>query len=123
MYPRINQLIDELHHRRISTYLVTNAQFPERIQQLRPVTQLYVSIDAPTRDSLKAVDRPLFSDFWDRFLDSLRYAKEECACVCIFCCLYVCSNLSLSLSLSLSYLYPTSQYPPGRVHLFLSILS
>ena len=61
MYPRINEFIDELHGRGISSFLVTNAQFPDRIEQLHPVTQLYVSVDAPTKESLKAVDRPLFS--------------------------------------------------------------
>jgi tRNA wybutosine-synthesizing protein 1 len=40
--------------------MVTNAQFPEAIASLIPVTQLYVSIDAATKESLKAVDRPLF---------------------------------------------------------------
>ncbi|KAL2892544.1 S-adenosyl-L-methionine-dependent tRNA 4-demethylwyosine synthase [Bienertia sinuspersici] len=39
MYPEINTLIDELHGRRISTFLVTNAQFPEKIKVLRPITQ------------------------------------------------------------------------------------
>lgn len=47
---------------------VTNAQFPECITALEPVTQLYVSIDAATPSSLRAIDRPLFADFWERFL-------------------------------------------------------
>lgn len=40
MYPEINTLVDELHRRRISTFLVTNAQFPEKIKMLKPVTQV-----------------------------------------------------------------------------------
>ena len=72
MYPRINDLLRQLHDRQISSFMVTNAQFPDRIRQLDPVTQLYVSVDASTRDSLKAIDRPLFRDFWERFLGSLR---------------------------------------------------
>lgn len=40
MYPEINTLIDELHQRRISTFLVTNAQFPDRIKMLKPITQV-----------------------------------------------------------------------------------
>lgn len=32
--------------------------------------QLYVSVDAATKESLKAVDRPLFGDFWERFIVS-----------------------------------------------------
>jgi tRNA wybutosine-synthesizing protein 1 len=30
-----------------------------------------VSVDAATKESLKKVDRPLFADFWERFLGSL----------------------------------------------------
>lgn len=77
MYPRINEMLRELHNRGISSYLVTNAQFPEHIKQLDPVTQLYVSVDASTRDSLKAIDRPLFKDFWERFLSCLKEMKEK----------------------------------------------
>ncbi|GAB2267342.1 S-adenosyl-L-methionine-dependent tRNA 4-demethylwyosine synthase [Dionaea muscipula] len=77
MYPEINILVDELHRRRISTFLVTNAQFPEKIRALKHVTQLYVSVDAATKESLKAIDRPLFGDYWERFLESLRALKEK----------------------------------------------
>lgn len=77
MYPEINSLVDELHSRRISTFLVTNAQFPEKIKLLKPVTQLYVSVDAATKDALKAIDRPLFGDFWERFIDSLTALNEK----------------------------------------------
>jgi len=76
-YPRINELVDELHKRNISTFLVTNAQFPECIDKLSPVTQLYVSIDAATPESLKAVDRPLFSDYWERFISSLKALRDK----------------------------------------------
>ncbi|KAH7567275.1 hypothetical protein JRO89_XS07G0042500 [Xanthoceras sorbifolium] len=77
MYPEINTLVDELHRRRISTFLVTNAQFPDKIKLLKPVTQLYVSVDAATKESLKAIDRPLFGDFWERFIDSLKALREK----------------------------------------------
>ncbi|KAK3606568.1 hypothetical protein CHS0354_041537 [Potamilus streckersoni] len=60
MYPEINKFIDLLHEKGISTFLVTNAQFPDAIKNLNPVTQLYVSVDASTKDSLKKIDRPLF---------------------------------------------------------------
>ncbi|XP_050002226.1 S-adenosyl-L-methionine-dependent tRNA 4-demethylwyosine synthase TYW1 isoform X2 [Alexandromys fortis] len=72
MYPEINRLLKLLHQQGISSFLVTNAQFPEEIRNLTPVTQLYVSVDASTKDSLKKIDRPLFKDFWQRFLDSLK---------------------------------------------------
>ncbi|XP_062241579.1 S-adenosyl-L-methionine-dependent tRNA 4-demethylwyosine synthase TYW1 [Platichthys flesus] len=77
MYPEINTFIRLLHSQHISSFLVTNAQFPEEIRSLVPVTQLYVSVDASTRDSLKKIDRPLFKDFWPRFLDSLKALGEK----------------------------------------------
>ncbi|XP_065664242.1 S-adenosyl-L-methionine-dependent tRNA 4-demethylwyosine synthase TYW1 isoform X2 [Hydra vulgaris] len=77
MYPEINKLINLLHGKKISTFLVTNAQFPDAIKQLKPVTQLYVSVDAATKESLKRIDRPLFRDYWQRFLDSLSALSEK----------------------------------------------
>ncbi|XP_075761218.1 S-adenosyl-L-methionine-dependent tRNA 4-demethylwyosine synthase TYW1 [Pelodiscus sinensis] len=78
MYPEINTFIKLLHRHKISSFLVTNAQFPVEIRNLEPVTQLYVSVDASTKESLKKIDRPLFKDFWQRFLDSLKaLAKKQ----------------------------------------------
>ena len=44
---------------------------------MSPVTQLYVSVDASTKSSLKRIDRPLFKDFWERFIDSLKALSEK----------------------------------------------
>jgi tRNA wybutosine-synthesizing protein 1 len=68
MYPFINEYIRLLHQKRISTFLVTNAQFPEPMKTIPPVTQLYLSIDAGDKVALKEVDRPLHKDFWERML-------------------------------------------------------
>jgi len=68
LYPEINKYLDLLHSKGISSFMVTNAQFPDRIAQLKPVTQLYISVDAATPEQLKIVDRPLFPDYWERFL-------------------------------------------------------
>ncbi|KOO32999.1 tRNA wybutosine-synthesizing protein 1-like protein [Chrysochromulina tobinii] len=57
--------------------MVTNAQFPEQMETLRPCTQLYISVDAPTATELKAVDRPLFADFWERFLKCVDLLREK----------------------------------------------
>ncbi|NXT35051.1 TYW1 synthase, partial [Pelecanoides urinatrix] len=77
MYPEINRFVKLLHQHSISSFLVTNAQFPDEIRNLEPVTQLYVSVDASTKESLKKIDRPLFKDFWQRFLDSLKALSEK----------------------------------------------
>ncbi|KAI9627379.1 hypothetical protein KEM48_009866 [Puccinia striiformis f. sp. tritici PST-130] len=57
MFPHIKKYISLLTEKRISTFLVTNAQFPESLKDLPPVTQLYLSIDAGTKESLKTVFR------------------------------------------------------------------
>ena len=59
IYPEINEFVRLLHSRSISSFMVTNAQFPDKIENLVPVTQLYVSIDAATEESLKKIVRPL----------------------------------------------------------------
>lgn len=79
-YPHINQFVGMLHEKDISSFLVCNAQHPENLAQLAKVTQLYVSIDAPTKTDLKKVDRPLNGDFWERLmlcLDILRTTQSH----------------------------------------------
>lgn len=67
-YPHINALLAMLHREHISSFLVCNAQHPDQLATLGPVTQLYVSIDASDKETLRKIDRPLHRDFWDRFL-------------------------------------------------------
>ncbi|KAG5437485.1 hypothetical protein PCANB_000913 [Pneumocystis canis] len=76
-YPHINELIKMLHNRKISTFLVTNAQHPEALENIEQVTQLYLSIDASTKESLKKIDRPLFKDFWERFISCLKILSRK----------------------------------------------
>ncbi|KAI6247671.1 S-adenosyl-L-methionine-dependent tRNA 4-demethylwyosine synthase [Erysiphe necator] len=79
-YPHINEFTALLHADHISTFLVCNAQHPDQLASLKPVTQLYVSIDASNRESLRKIDRPLHRDFWERFnrcLDILRHRRFE----------------------------------------------
>ncbi|KAL9022456.1 MAG: hypothetical protein Q9185_000363 [Variospora sp. 1 TL-2023] len=76
-YPHINEFLGLLHAERISSFLVCNAQHPEQLQTLDHVTQLYVSIDASNKESLRKIDRPLHRDFWERFLSCLDILKEK----------------------------------------------
>ena len=76
-YPHINEFLELLHKERISSFLVCNAQHPEQLANLKKVTQLYVSIDASNKESLRKVDRPLHRDFWERFLQCLDILKTK----------------------------------------------
>ena len=55
-------------------------------RNLVPVTQLYVSVDASTKESLKRIDRPLFRDFWPRFISSLEALAEKVSIYTIIAC-------------------------------------
>lgn len=76
-YPKINELIDMFHEKKISTFLVTNSQHDEEIKNLKEITQLYVSVDGPNKEILKIVDKPLNLDFWERFNNSIKYLSEK----------------------------------------------
>lgn len=76
-YPHINEFLEMLHGERISSFLVCNAQHPDQLAALKHVTQLYVSIDASNKDSLRKIDRPLHRDFWERFQRCLDILREK----------------------------------------------
>lgn len=82
-YPKLNELIDKFHKRRISTFLVTNGQFPEDIEKVKYVTQFYLSVDAPNQVILKKVDVPLFKDYYERLLKSLDIMAKKKFRTCI----------------------------------------
>ncbi|MGM5480401.1 MAG: 4-demethylwyosine synthase TYW1 [Nanobdellota archaeon] len=75
-YPHLNELIKEFDKRHISTFLVTNGQYPSAIKNLRPVTQLYLSVDAVNETMAKDIGRPLFPDHWKRFKESVTALKH-----------------------------------------------
>lgn len=76
-YPHINEFLEMLHRERISSFLVCNAQHPDQLAALKHVTQLYVSIDASNKESLRKIDRPLHRDFWERFQRCLEILREK----------------------------------------------
>lgn len=70
-YPRMNELTAKFHKRGISTFIVTNGQHPGHIKELAPITQLYISLDAPNPKLLKEIDNPLFENYWEKTMESL----------------------------------------------------
>ncbi len=71
LYPRISELIEGFHRRGFTTFLVTNSQHPEILERIAEPTQLYISVDAPDRETYRLLDRPAKRDFWERLLESL----------------------------------------------------
>jgi len=82
-YPLINEICKSFHKRKISTFLVTNGQYPEQIKKLENATQLYISVDAPDKTLLKEIDKPLFVDYWERLLASLDEMSKKDYRTCV----------------------------------------
>lgn len=80
LYPFVNKFLKLLHQRKISSFLVNNGQFPDALAALSHVTQLYMSIDSPNKQTMKILDRPIFPDYWERFnksVDIMRHRSER----------------------------------------------
>ncbi len=75
IYPKLNELIKQLHERKKTTFLVTNGMLPDKVRLIKPPTQLYISVDAPNKELFKKIDRPLFKDGWERLQESLKILK------------------------------------------------
>lgn len=70
-YPHLSELIKDIKRRGWSSYLVTNGQLPEVLENLELPTQLYISLDAPNKELQKSITRALRPDSWERLMKSL----------------------------------------------------
>ncbi|MCJ7457044.1 4-demethylwyosine synthase TYW1 [Candidatus Bathyarchaeota archaeon] len=76
LYPLIGDLIQEIHRRGMTSFLVTNGTMPERLEgilerQIEP-TNLYLSVYGPDKQTYERVTHPSIPDAWKRVTDSLR---------------------------------------------------
>lgn len=70
LYPAISELIDEIHERNMTSFLVTNGTTPDILQEVSLPTQLYVTLAAPDEETHRRLCRPGIKDAWQRLLDS-----------------------------------------------------
>lgn len=72
MYPHLERLIGEFHGRGMTTFLVTNGTFPERISKWKTFpTQFYVSMVAPNEGIYRTAIRPKSMGLWKKYLRTL----------------------------------------------------
>jgi tRNA wybutosine-synthesizing protein 1 len=77
IYPKLNGLLVELHKKKYTSFLVTNGMYPEALESLEELpTQLYLSLDAPTKEMYKKIDNPILKDYWERFNKSLEIVSK-----------------------------------------------
>lgn len=78
MYPKLPELIDEIHRQDMTTFLVTNGTFPDMIRKLKghEPTQLYITVHAPNEELYVKSTNPLFTGGWSRLMESLEVQKS-----------------------------------------------
>jgi tRNA wybutosine-synthesizing protein 1 len=70
LYSKLPELIDLFNSNGYTTFVVSNGTNPEVLRRCNPF-QLYVSLDAPDRETYERVCRPM-GNYWDRVQESLR---------------------------------------------------
>ncbi len=78
LYPLLPELIEEIHSRDMTSFLVTNGQQPEMLKKLikNPPTQTYITLPAPNKEIYKKTCNPHHKDGWDRLMKSLEILQK-----------------------------------------------
>jgi tRNA wybutosine-synthesizing protein 1 len=91
IYPKLGKMVKALRARKEvrSIFIVTNGQEPERIKELSETdslpTQLYVSLVACDEGLFKRVNKPVYTDAWERLNRTLGLLKSlDCRTVIRF---------------------------------------
>ncbi|MCW4018507.1 MAG: 4-demethylwyosine synthase TYW1 [Candidatus Bathyarchaeota archaeon] len=72
LYASLGELIQTLHNRGLTTFLVSNGNLPQKLSALNEEpTQLYVSVCSPNQETFKRVCRPQVPNAWERLNETL----------------------------------------------------
>lgn len=77
-YPKLPELIKEIHKRKMTSFLVTNGTNPTMLEKLLKTqpTQLYITLPAPDKNTYIKTCNPLIKDGWEKIQESLSLLKE-----------------------------------------------
>lgn len=71
-YPYLSDFFKECHRRSMTTFLVTNGTYPDRLEALDELPcQLYVTVAAPDKKTYTEICRPKIGDGWELIMDTL----------------------------------------------------
>jgi len=70
LYPYLSELIDEIHSRSMTSFLVTNGTQPRVLGAMTLPTQLYVTLAASDEATYKTLCRPGIKNAWKSIIES-----------------------------------------------------
>ena len=78
MYPKLPELIDEIHSRGMTAYLVTNGSYPDMIKNLigHEPTQFYITLAAPNKELFDKTTNSLTKNAWENYTKTLDLMKD-----------------------------------------------
>jgi tRNA wybutosine-synthesizing protein 1 len=76
LYPYLPELVDEFRDSGLTTFVVTNGTNPDVIESIKP-TQLYMSLDAPDRETYINCCHPHHAKQWEQILQSLTVLHDH----------------------------------------------
>lgn len=78
LYPKLPELIWEIHKRGMTSFLVTNGTMPGMVRKLidTPLTQFYVTLPAPNKETYERVCDPLMENGWEKIMETLQLLKH-----------------------------------------------
>lgn len=76
LFPYLPELIEEFRDQGFTTFVVSNGTNPKMMERINP-SQLYMSLDAPDRETYEKVCGPRSADLWERIGRSLEVLKEK----------------------------------------------
>lgn len=77
LYPRLPELVDAIHSRGMTTFIVTNGTVPGMLKQLldHQPTQMYMTLPAPDKETYLKTCNPADESCWDKLQESLSLIK------------------------------------------------
>ncbi len=78
LYPLLPEMVDEIHSRDMTAFLVTNGLRPDMMERLlkRQPTQTYITLPAPDEAAYLKVCNPLVEGGWERLMATLRLLNK-----------------------------------------------
>ena len=78
MYPRLPELINEIHRNGMTSFLVTNGTFTGMVKKLidSQPTQIYITLPAADKETFEQVCKPLGHGGWERIMQSIALLKH-----------------------------------------------